>query len=126
MRKYKKHNMLACIMSVIVLAGCYCHRDGVIAVRCDAIDVGSIIVSDSTSATFRFKNKTYVDQVVTFHSESEGTTLSVENIKIGAHRVGRLEVKVVVDSPGEFAKFVHVEAANGDVSYDITVKGCGR
>ena len=125
MIRIKKLHTLVCLLSVIALVGCYNQGSEVIATRRNIIDVGRVIVGDSISATFKFRNNTHVDQIVNFHSESDSTEASSESMIIGLHKVGRLDVTVTLKSPGEFSKTVRVEAANGDVFFNITVKGRG-
>ena len=90
------------------------------------INAGSAAVGDSVSATFRLRNNTDQEQTVTFLPECDCTTVSPESMSIGPHRTGRLEVRVAVESPGEFIKYVFVEAAGSDDFFTVTVRGRGK
>ncbi len=117
---------MTCIVSASALAGCNSQCNGAISVHRDMINAGSAAVGDSVSATFRFRNTTGQEQTVTFLPECDCTTVSPESMSIGPHRTGRLEVRVAVDSPGEFIKYVFVEAAGSDDFFTVTVQGCGK
>jgi hypothetical protein len=47
-------------------------------------------------------------------------------MELGPHKRGSVEVKVAVESPGEFTKYVYVQAAGGDVFFTVAVKGRGK
>lgn len=113
-------------MVALSVAGCYSTTDGVISVRRDTVNAGSAEVGDSVCATFKFRNNTYATQTVTFLPECDCTTVSAESIRIEPHRRGSIEVKVVVETPGEFTKYVYVQAADGDEFFTVSIKGRGK
>lgn len=125
MRKTNRLALTACIVSASALAGCYSPGNGAVSVRRDMINAGSASVGDSVSATFRLRNNTDQEQTVTFLPECDCTTVSPESMSIGPHRTGRLEVRVAVDSPGEFIKYVFVEPAGSDGFFTVAVRGRG-
>lgn len=118
--------LMTCIVSASALAGCNSQCNGAVSVHRDMINAGSAAVGDSVSATFRLRNNTDQEQTVTFLPECDCTTVSTESMSIGPHRTGRLEVRVAVDSPGEFIKYVFVETSGSDDFFTVTVKGRGK
>lgn len=94
--------------------------------RRDMINAGSAAVGDSVSATFRFRNNTDQAQTVTFLPECDCTTVSTESMKLAPNETGKLKVKVAVEQPGEFTKYVFVETAGSDGFFTVTVKGRGK
>lgn len=127
MRKRDKTGiLLICMVVVLALTSCYSPTDGVISVRRDTVNVGSANVGDSVCATFKFWNNTYATQTVTFLPECDCTTVSAESIKIEPHRRGSIEVKVAVETKGEFTKYVYVQAAGGDEFFTVSIKGRGK
>lgn len=128
MIKWNKIGLLPVVCAVFALsvAGCYSTTDGVISVRRDAVNAGSAEVGDSVCATFKFRNNTYATQTVTFLPECDCTTVSAESIRIEPHRRGSIEVKVAVETKGEFTKYVYVQAAGGDEFFTVSIKGRGK
>lgn len=120
--KRLKFSLYICAIIVAVVISCYCRNESV-SVRCDTVDVGCVAVGDSVCATFKFRNNTYVTQTVEFLPECDCTTVSAKSIKIGPHMSKRVFVKVSVEEPGEFNKYIYAEAAKGDVCFTITVRG---
>lgn len=125
----KKEGVKAVLMTVwaaFVITGCYSTTDGVISVRRDTVNAGSAEVGDSVCATFKFRNNTYATQTVTFLPECDCTTVSAESIRIEPHRRGSINVKVAVETKGEFTKYVYVQAAGGDEFFTVSIKGRGK
>lgn len=118
--------LVVCTLVVLSVAGCYSTTDGVISVRRDAVNAGRAEVGDSVCATFKFRNNTYATQTVTFLPECDCTTVSAESIRIEPHRRGSIEVKVAVETKGEFTKYVYVQAAGGDEFFTVSIKGRGK
>lgn len=125
MIKWNKTGLLPVVCTLVALsvAGCYSTTDGVIYVRRDTVNVGRAHVGDSVCATFKFRNNTNVTQTVTFLPECDCTTVSAEGMELGPHKRGSVVVKVAVDTPGEFTKYVYVQAAGGEEFFTVTVKG---
>ena len=128
MIKWNKIGLLPVVCTVVALsvAGCYSTTDGVISVRHDTVNAGSAEVGDSVCATFKFRNNTYATQTVTFLPECDCTTVSAESLRIEPHRRGSIEVKVAVETKGEFTKYVYVQAAGGDEFFTVSIKGRGK
>lgn len=125
-RKEGVKAVLLTVWAAFVITGCYSTTDGVISVRRDTVNAGSAEVGDSVCATFKFRNNTYATQTITFLPECDCTTVSAESIRIEPHRRGSIEVKVAVESPGEFTKYVYVQAAGGDDFFTVSIKGHGK
>lgn len=125
-RKEGAKAVLLTIWAAFVITGCYSTTDGVISVRRDTVNVGRANVGDSVCATFKFRNNTYATQTVTFLPECDCTTVSTESMELGPHKRGSIEAKVAVESPGEFTKYVYVQAAGGDVFFSVAIKGRGK
>lgn len=118
--------VLFCALTTVFINSCYSSTDGLISVRRDTVNAGSAEVGDSVCATFKFRNNTYATQTITFLPECDCTTVSAESIRIEPHRRGSIEVKVAVESPGEFTKYVYVQAAGGDDFFTVSIKGHGK
>lgn len=125
-RKEGVKAVLLTVWAAFVITGCYSTTDGVISVRRDTVNAGSAEVGDSVCATFKFRNNTYATQTVTFLPECDCTTVSAESIRIEPHRRGSIEVKVAVETKGEFTKYVYVQAAGGDEFFTVSIKGRGK
>lgn len=125
-RKEGVKAVLLTVWAAFVITGCYSTTDGVISVRRDTVNAGSAEVGDSVCATFKFRNNTYATQTVTFLPECDCTTISAESIRIEPHRRGSIEVKVAVETKGEFTKYVYVQAADGDEFFTVSIKGRGK
>ncbi len=128
MKKWNKTDLLLVVFTLVTITVTSCYRttDGVISVRRDTVNVGSANVGDSVCATFKFRNNTYATQTVTFLPECDCTTVSAESMELGPHKRGSIEVKVAVESPGEFTKYVYVQAAGGDEFFTVSIKGRGK
>lgn len=126
MRMTKTIVLMTCIVTASALAGCNSQCNGAISVHRDMINAGSAAVGDSVSATFRFRNNTDQAQTVTFLPECDCTTVSTESMKLAPDETGKLKVKVTVEQPGEFTKYVFVETAGSDGFFTVTVKGRGK
>ena len=128
MKKWNKTDLLLVVFTLVTITvtSCYSTTDGVISVRRDTVNVGRANVGDSVCATFKFRNNTYATQAVTFLPECDCTTVSAESMELGPHKRGSIEVKVAVESPGEFTKYVYVQAAGGDEFFTMSIKGRGK
>lgn len=128
MKKWNKTDLLLVVFTLVTITVTSCYRttDGVISIRRDTVNVGRASVGDSVCATFKFRNNTYATQTVTFLPECDCTTVSAERMELGPHKRGSIEVKVAVESPGEFTKYVYVQAAGGDVFFSVAIKGRGK
>lgn len=111
---------------VLAVTSCYSTKDGEISVRRDTVNMGRANVGDSVCATFKFRNNTYATQTITFLPECDCTTISAESIRIEPHRRGSIEVKVAVETKGEFTKYVYVQATGGDEFFTVCIKGRGK
>ena len=118
--------ILHSLLTVLSLSACCNSDNGAITVRRDMINAGSAAVGDSVSATFRFRNNTDQAQTVTFLPECDCTTVSTESMKLAPNETGKLKVKVAVEQPGEFTKYVFVETAGSDGFFTVTVKSRGK
>ena len=130
-QKIKKNDrrniyVLFCALTTVFITGCYSTTDGVISVRRDTVNGGRANVGDSVCATFKFRNNTYATQTVTFLPECDCTTVSAESMELGPHKRGSIEVKVAVETKGEFTKYVYVQAAGGDEFFTVSIKGRGK
>ena len=117
--------LLVLLISCALCTGCY-YDVGFISVRRDVIDVGSVAVGDSARATFKFRNCSPDSVSASFLPECDCTTVSAESLELGPHERGNIEVKVAVESPLEFTKYVYVQDADGDAFFTIAIKGCGK
>ena len=109
-------------MLVLALTGCY-DTDGSFSVRREMVDVGQAVVGDSVKATFTFKNNKKEPIAITFLPECDCTTVSREFLRLGPRECGQVEVKVAVENPGEFVKYVYVQASGDEDFMAIAVKG---
>lgn len=90
------------------------------------VDVGRTSVDDSVTASFAFRNNSANGLSLTFLPKCDCTTVSAESVELGPHKRGSIEVKVAVESPEEFTKYVYVQAAGGDVFFSVAIKGRGK
>jgi hypothetical protein len=123
--RYRTYTLIMCSIITTIIISCY-GKSEAISVRRDTMNVGRANVGDSVCATFKFRNNTYATQTVTFLPECDCTTVSAESMELGPHKRGSVEVKVAVESPGEFTKYVYVQAAGGDVFFSVAIKGRGK
>lgn len=114
--------LLTCLFATFALNGCY-DRDGSFSVRREMIDVGETSVGDSVKALFTFKNNKKEQIAITFLPECDCTTVSKEILRLKPRECGQLEVKVAVENPGEFVKYVYVQATGVEDFMAIAVKG---
>lgn len=117
--------LLLILICCALFTGCY-YDVGFISVRRDVIDVGRVAVGDSAHATFRFRNSTPERVSVTFMPECDCTTVSADSIVLGPRESAKLKVKVAVDTPGEFIKYVYVQAPGDSDFFTIAVMGTGK
>ena len=123
--RYRTYTLIKCVIIAAIIISCY-GKSEAISVHRDTVNVGRANVGDSVCATFKFRNNTYATQTVTFLQECDCTTVSAESMELGPHKRGSVEVKVAVESPGEFTKYVYVQAAGGDVFFSVAIKGRGK
>ena len=117
--------LLLILVVCAFFAGCY-YDAGFISVRRDVIDVGRVAVGDSAHATFRFRNSLLERVSVAFMPECDCTAVSADSLMLGPRESVKLEVKVAVDTPGEFVKYVLVQVPGGSDFFTIAVKGTGK
>lgn len=117
--------LLLILVVCAFFAGCY-YDAGFIMVRRDVIDVGRVAVGDSAHTTFRFRNSSLERVSVAFMPECDCTAVSADSLMLGRRERAKLEVKVAVDTPGEFVKYVLVQAPGGSDFFTIAVKGTGK
>lgn len=120
MKNYLKHMMA--VLAVPLLVGCY-DSDGAFSVRRDMVDVGQANVGDSVKASFTFRNNQKEQLAISFLPECDCTTVSSYSMRLQPRECGKLEVKVAVENPGEFTKYVYVQAAGSEDFMAIAVKG---
>lgn len=120
--KSKNSLLLTCLFATTVLTGCY-DTEGSFSVRREMVDVGQTSVGDSVKAMFTFKNNKKEQIAITFLPECDCTTVSKDILRLKPRECGQLEVKVAVENPGEFIKYVYVQASGDDDFMAIAVKG---
>ena len=120
MKNYLKLMMAA--FAVPLLAGCY-DSDGAFSVRREMVDVGRANVGDSVKASFTFRNNQSDQLVISFLPECDCTTVSSNTLRLQPSECGKVEVKVAVESEGEFVKYVYVQASGAEDFMTIAVKG---
>lgn len=123
-KAFKLFVVLLCVIIVAIIISCY--RSEKVSVRRDIVNVGRVDVGDTVCATFKFKNHTYVTQRLSFRTDCNYVILNSSTMNLEPHKRGKFDVKVLVESPGEFAKYVYVQAAGGDISFAVTVKGYAK
>lgn len=114
--------VLACLVSAPFLTGCN-DPDAAFTVRREIIDVGQAAVGDSVKAQFTFRNNQKEQLALTFMPECDCTTINTDILRLKPRECGKLEVKVAVESPGEFIKYVYVQASGQEVFMAVAVKG---
>jgi len=87
------------------------------------IDVGQANVGDSVKAQFTFRNNQKEQLALTFMPECDCTTINTDILRLKPRECGKLEVKVAVESPGEFIKYVYVQASGQEDFMAVAVKG---
>lgn len=114
--------VLACLVSAPFLTGCN-DPDAAFTVRREIIDVGQAAVGDSVKAQFTFRNNQKEQLALTFMPECDCTTINTDILRLKPRECGKLEVKVAVESPGEFIKYVYVQASGQEDFMAVAVKG---
>lgn len=114
--------VLACLVSAPFLTGCN-DPDAAFTVRREIIDVGQAVVGDSVKAQFTFRNNQKEQLALTFMPECDCTTINTDILRLKPRECGKLEVKVAVESPGEFIKYVYVQASGQEDFMAVAVKG---
>lgn len=114
--------VLSGLVATAFLSGCN-DPDSVFTVRRDMIDVGQANVGDSVKAQFTFRNNQKEPIALSFIPECDCTTIDTDIIKLKPRECGKLEVKVAVENPGEFIKYVYVQAAGHEDFMAVAVKG---
>ena len=122
MRIINKVFIIACVIGLTLLTGCS-NPDEQYSVRRSTIDVGSANIGDSVCASFTFKNQTAEEMNICFIPDCDCTTIDRDFLKLRPHKRGQLKVKVAVDKPGEFIKYVYVKKENAEDYMIIAVKG---
>ena len=122
MRKVPFNNYLLMFLLAIPVTGCY-DINGELSVRREIIDVGKTNVGDSVCASFTFKNNSTKEMTISFLPECDCTTINIDNMKLEPSECGLVEVKVAVDNPGDFIKYVYVQASGEEDFLTIAVKG---
>lgn len=114
--------VLSCLVATPLLTGCN-DTDAAFTVRREIIDVGQAFVGDSVKAQFTFRNNQKEPIALSFIPECDCTTVNTDVLKLQPRECGKLEVKVAVESEGEFTKYVYVQAAGSEDFMAIAVKG---
>lgn len=114
--------VIACLVTPAVLTGCS-SGDASFTVRREMVDVGRASVGDSVRASFTFRNHSKEQIDLSFIPECDCTTVNSDILKLEPLKCGQLEVKVAVESPGEFIKYVYVQASGNEDFMTIAVKG---
>ena len=123
MRNRLKNNLLlACMFAMSVLTGCY-DTDDTISVRREIIDVGQVNVGDTVNGSFTFKNNKKEEIAIAFLPECDCTLINTDMIRLKPRECGKLEVRVAVENPGEFIKYVYVQAAGKEDFLAVAIKG---
>ena len=115
-------SVLAVAAVLPLLSGCD-DTDELFSVRRASVDVGMADVGDSVSASFTFKNNSSKEMTLNFIPECDCTTVNLDYMKLEPRKSGRLDVKVAVESQGEFVKYVFVQAAGSEEFLTVSVKG---
>lgn len=114
--------VLTTLFAPMALNSCY-DREGAFSVRREMVDVGQASVGDSVKAMFTFKNNKKEQIAITFLPECDCTTINRDMLRLKPRECGQLEVKVAVENPGEFIKYVYVQASGDEDFMAIAVKG---
>lgn len=113
---------LAILSAAPLLTGCN-DSDTAFTVRREIVDVGQATVGDSVKASFTFRNNRKEQIALSFMTECDCTTLNTDIMRLKPRECGKLEVKVAVENPGEFIKYVYVQASGQEDFLAIAVKG---
>ena len=114
--------VLACLVLAPFLTSCN-DTDAAFTVRREIIDVGQANVGDSVKAQFTFRNNRQEQLALTFLPECDCTTINTDIMRLKPRECGKLEVKVAVESPGDFVKYVYVQASGQEDFMAVAVKG---
>lgn len=114
--------VIACLAIPEVLTSCG-RPDESFSVRRDMVDVGRANVGDSVKASFTFRNNKDEHIDLSFLPECDCTTVDSDFMRLEARECRQLEVKVAVESPGEFVKYIYVQASGDEDFITIAVKG---
>lgn len=114
--------MLAGLVCLAGLSGCY-YDAGFVSVRKDVVDVGSAVVGDSVHTAFKFWNRSDDTVKMAFIPECDCTTVSADVMELEPGQRGVLKVSVGIDAPGEFHKYVFVQAMGDDGFLTVSVHG---
>lgn len=114
--------VLSCLVATPLLTGCN-DTDAAFTVRREIIDVGQAAVGDSVKAQFMIRNNQKEQLALTFMPECDCTTINTDILRLKPRECGKLEVKVAVESPGEFIKYVYVQASGQEDFMAVAVKG---
>jgi len=113
------------LICLTCLSGCY-YNAGFVEVRHDKVNVGRAAVGDSVSAEFKFRNNSGDTLKLMFIPECECTTVSTDVMDLKPGERGQLNVKVAIDSPGEFHKYIFVQADGYEDFFTVAVTGRAR
>ena len=114
--------VLSCLVATPLLTSCN-DTDAAFTVRREIIDVGQANVGDSVKALFTFRNNRQEQIALSFLPECDCTTINTDIMRLKPRECGKLEVKVAVESEGEFIKYVYVQASGAEDFMTIAVKG---
>ncbi|MBO7111832.1 MAG: DUF1573 domain-containing protein [Bacteroidaceae bacterium] len=114
--------VLTTLFASLTLTACY-DTEGSFSVRREIVDVGSASVGDSVKAMFTFRNNKKEQIAISFLPECDCTTINRDMLRLKPRECGQLEVKVAVENPGEFIKYVYVQASGDEDFMAIAVKG---
>jgi len=114
--------VLTSLFATLSLTSCY-DTEGSFTVRREIVDVGQASVGDSVKAMFTFKNNKKEQIAISFMPESTSTTINKDYLRLKPRECGQLEVKVAIENPGEFVKYVYVQASGDEDFMAIAVKG---
>lgn len=114
--------VLSCLVATPLLTGCN-DPDAAFTVRREIIDVGQAAVGDSVKAQFTFRNNQKEPIALSFIPECDCTTVNTDVLKLQSRECGKVEVKVAVENPGEFTKYVYVQASDQEDFMAVAVKG---
>lgn len=115
-------SIVASATVLTLLSGCD-YAGEVFSVRRASVDVGMADVGDSVSASFTFKNNSSKEMTLNFMPECDCTTVNQDYMKLEPRKSGRLDVKVAVESQGEFLKYIFVRTAGSEEFLTVSIKG---
>lgn len=125
-KNLKKNSMnaflFAGLLATLSLTGCN-DKESAFTVRREMIDVGQASVGDTVKASFTFRNNLKEQLAISFLPECDCTTVNTDLLRLKPRECGKLEVKVAVQDPGEFIKYVYVQATGSQDFMAIAVKG---